>query len=165
MSFEIQIGITKSPHNKITKDFTVSYTLQGTLRSECSIFNPTIDLRIGDSVDIKIPSLTKCNYMYIPNFNRYYFITDIKSIRNTMASVSGHVDVLKTFSSQILANSAIISRTASGGDDFMYLDTSNLWKLYNNPIETTIPFPNKPNTANSLILVTSTGAGTVTSDS
>lgn len=163
MSFEVQIGVTKSPHNKITKSFTPKYTLQGTLRSECSVMNPSIDIRIGDSVDIKLPTLTQCNYMYIPNFNRYYFITDIKSVRNTIVTISGHVDVLKTFSDDILGNSAIISRTASGSDKYLYLDTSNLWKLYNNPIETTIPFPKKPETGNTLVLVTATGAGTVTS--
>ena len=132
MSFEIQIGVTNSPRNKIDKKFTVKYTLQGTLRSSCSVMNPSIDIRIGESANIMIPGLTKCNYAYIPNFNRYYYITDFQVIRNTMGNFTCHVDVLKTFASEIKSNSALIRR-ASSKKYYTKMIDDGCFKAYANP--------------------------------
>lgn len=113
MSFTVSIGHCKDPHNKINKSYTATYSLEGTLKDGCDIINPVIRLRIGDSQDIKVPTITKCNYMYISNFNRYYWITDFNIYRNTVLDVTGHVDVLKTYSSEILSNSGLILRSQS----------------------------------------------------
>ena len=48
--------------------------------------------------------------MYISDFSRYYFIDDIISINNDIWEVHGHVDVLETYKTQILANQAVIAR-------------------------------------------------------
>lgn len=132
MSFEIKIGYISDPRNKIKKSPKWEYELTGTLRDSCDVSNPSVDLRIGDSVSIKIPTLTKCNYMYIPNFNRYYYITNIRIVRNTIATVSGHVDVLKSFQSEILDNSVLVKRSAQKGTYTKMLD-DGCFKVYNNP--------------------------------
>lgn len=130
------------PRNKIDKKFSAEYNLEGTLREVCDVSNPSIDIRIGDSVSIKIPTLTKCNYMYIPNFNRYYYITNIRIIRNTIANITGHVDVLKSFSSEIKANSALVKRSSQKSVYKKMLD-DGCFKVYNNPHIVTKKFNGK----------------------
>ena len=104
MSFSITLGKNSSPANKLTKNFTSKITLSGTLRNESEIINPTIIINTT-SADIFL-----CNYMQIPTFDRSYFITSIKSIRNGVYEVQGHCDVLSSFASEIRANNAIILR-------------------------------------------------------
>lgn len=129
----IQIQQTKSEKNRIGKKISNLYTASGALREETSIINPVI--RISGS---NISSLKNANYMYIPDFNRYYFITDIKSIRNGLVEIAGHVDVLQTYSRQIRNNTAIIKRNANSWN--LYIE-DGLFKTYANPHIFTKLFP------------------------
>lgn len=113
MSFEVHIGTTSDSRKVVNKTFTSKYDLTGTLKAECDIKNPRIQLRIGDSQNIKIPDITVCNYAYIPNFNRYYYIVDFVSIRDTILEVQMSEDVLKSFSDEIYKQKGIVSRTES----------------------------------------------------
>ena len=114
MSFSIKLQRNNSEANKIGKDLTDISTVSGTLRDGTSIMNPVI-LICGDVSDY-----TKCNYMTISKFDRKYFITDIRSIRNNVFEVSGKVDVLETYKTQIKANKAIIKKQ------------EKVWNLYLN---------------------------------
>lgn len=129
----IQIQQTTSEKNRIGKSISTLYTASGTLREGTSIINPVI--RISGA---GVPALKNANYMYIPDFNRYYFITDIKSIRNGLIEISGHVDVLQTYSSQIRNNTAIIKRNANSWN--LYIE-DGLFKTYANPHIFTKEFP------------------------
>lgn len=129
----IQIQQTTSEKNRIGKDISTLYTASGALREGTSIINPVI--RISGA---NIPSLKNANYMYIPDFNRYYFITDIKSIRNGLIEISGHVDVLQTYARQIRNNTAIIKRNANSWN--LYIE-DGLFKTYANPHIFTKLFP------------------------
>lgn len=113
MSFTVNIGNISVSKKVVDKAFTNKYELTGTLKNECSIKDPVITLRIGDSQNIKIPDITKCNYAYIVNFNRYYYITDFRSIRDTILEVHMHVDVLKTYADEIKKQKGIVSRASS----------------------------------------------------
>lgn len=129
MSFEIQIGHMTNPENKINKTFNATYTLEGTLKDDCDIINPTIRLRTGDNGDgIFVQTISKCNYMYIDKFNRYYYITGFNVVRNVILDVSGHVDVLKTYASKILANSGLVLRSQS---NYNKLLDDGCFKVYN----------------------------------
>lgn len=68
--------------------------LSGTLRENCQIENPEITMQTDPR---------GFNYVYIPEFGRYYFITDITVLRENLFRVSMHVDVLMSFNSQIKA--------------------------------------------------------------
>ena len=48
------------------------------------------------------------NYSMMSYEGRYYFITGIKSIRDNLWEISGHVDVLATYSSEIRSTSAYV---------------------------------------------------------
>ena len=129
----IQIQQTTSEKNKIGKSISTLFTASGALREGTSIINPVIMISGAN-----IPTLKNANYMHIPDFNRYYFITDIKSVRNGLVEISGHVDVLQTYAGQIRSNSAIIKRNANSWN--LYIE-DGLFKTYANPHIFTKLFP------------------------
>ena len=129
----IQIQQTTSEKNKIGKSISTLYTASGALREGTSIINPVIMISGAN-----IPTLKNANYMHIPDFNRFYFITDIKSIRNGLIEISGHVDVLQTYASQIRNNTAIVKRNANSWN--LYIE-DGLFKTYANPHIFTKLFP------------------------
>lgn len=94
---------TKSESNKINKTLTSSMSFTGTLKDECSVLNPTIF--------IESDNLSDYNYLYIKEFNRYYFINDIKNIRNNIWSITGEVDVLYTYKDKILSLPLILEKS------------------------------------------------------
>lgn len=103
MSFSIQLYQNNSEKNKIGKSLTSYKTLTGVLRNECSLMTPEI------LIESNSPIL--CNYAYIANFGRYYFITDVKCVRNNLYIIYLKCDVLETYKSQIGKNTAVIERS------------------------------------------------------
>lgn len=103
MSFSITLQNNTSPINKIGKSLSTITTLQGTLRNESEVLNPTILIE-SDS------SILNANYLTISEFSRSYFIEEIESIRTGLWLVKAHVDVLETYKSKILSNSGVILR-------------------------------------------------------
>lgn len=121
-----------SEYNAVNKSLTALTTLTGTLREESSIIDPVITMT---GIDSYIASM---NFAYIPEFNRYYFITNIESVRNNLWRVSFHVDVLYTYRNQIKANSAIIERNENEYDLKL---NDGLFKTQQNPRIAQFPFP------------------------
>ena len=128
MSFNIRFYNNKSAPEKISKSLTELDVLSGTLKNETSIIDPVI-LVAADVEDI-----ADANYMQIGLFNRYYFITDIKSVRANLVEVSAHVDVLMSYRSDIRDNKAIIKRSENNYN--LYLNDGSLKTLQNPQIET-----------------------------
>lgn len=95
--------------------------LTGSLREGTSLTSPSI---LIEKTDLNLFSY---NYVYIQDFNRYYFITDIISENTYLWRINCKVDVLMSFKTQILAiQNPYISRSASQydlniGDDQLYL--------------------------------------------
>ena len=90
-----------SEENKIGKSLSSGTVVSGTLREETSIMTPTVEIAVAS---------ISSNYAYITDFGRYYFITDIVSVRNGLWRVSFKCDVLETYKSQILENEATLAR-------------------------------------------------------
>lgn len=118
---------------KLDKDITQVKSMSGDLKNETSIINPTIRF-IGSVEDI-----ADCNYMYISAFKRYYYIRDIKSIRNNIYEITAHVDVLMSYKDQIRNCTGIVARNEN--DYNLYLD-DGVFKCYSNPMIQTFNFPN-----------------------
>lgn len=89
--------------NTVDKTDIISFVAEGvgTLRAGSSIMNPVVDF------EYNYPDF---NYVYIENFHRYYFVTDISNIKNGLWSMSLHVDVLMSFKDEIRANKGVIAR-------------------------------------------------------
>lgn len=98
----------------LTKSLSAQITLDSCVfKDDSSVENPNII--ISTRTDI-----TECNYMYIADLHRYYFIREIGVVRAGVYYVRGHVDVLSTYASEIKACSAIIARQENAYN--MYLD-------------------------------------------
>lgn len=133
MSFDISLQVNSSDRKTLDKTITDIMTLSGTLRSETSIIDPVI------LVNADLASLTNCNYMTIPTFGRSYFVNNIRSIRNGLVEISGHVDVLSTYKAAIRGNVAIINRQESVYN--LYIDDGS-FKAYQKQLIQTKEFPN-----------------------
>ena len=99
---KIEFYKNSSDKNKIGKFLSSVLTLNGNLRDECSITSP--------SILVEATSLVDYNYCYIPEFKRYYFISDITSVRNNLWRVSLKCDVLESFKKDILNLSCIVDK-------------------------------------------------------
>ena len=99
---QIKFYKNSSEKNKIGKSLSNELTLNGNLRDECSITSP--------SILVEATSLVDYNYCYIPEFKRYYFISDITSVRNNLWRVSLKCDVLESFKTDILKLSCIVDK-------------------------------------------------------
>ena len=131
MSFNIELQKNTSDVNVLDKSVTTLSTVSGTLKTNTSILNPVIEFSGS------IP--TDCNYMTIPQFNRSYFVTDIKSTGANRFEISAHVDVLKTYSAQIKNCTGIVARQQNKWN--LYIDDGS-FKVYQNPMLTIKKFPN-----------------------
>lgn len=121
----------QSEKNKIGKNLTDAKDVTGTLRENCDILNPSILVEYSTYPDY--------NYIFIPEFKRYYFITNIVSVRFGLWQITAHVDVLESYKEDIKAQSAIIARQENKWD--MYLNDGTFKsESYNKTA--TIKFPN-----------------------
>lgn len=101
-----------SEPNKISKHLTpINIALSGSLRNESEIVNPVVLIE-GD-----ISSLQNANYARIESFGRYYYITEMKSIRNNIVELHLHTDVLMSF--DISAVSGVVVEAENIGSDYL----------------------------------------------
>ena len=130
--------------NAVDKTISELATISGTLREQSSIINPVINIsNIENYVD-------SANYAYITEFNRYYFITNIDSVRENLWRISLHVDVLYTYRDEIRANSAIIERNENEYDLKL---NDGLFQTQQNPRIAQYPFPSGFNTWNFVLAI------------
>lgn len=98
---QIVLMINNSEKNKINKSISAVTTLEGSIKEPSSIIDPIITLQINNPVNF--------NYVYIPTFNRYYFVTNVTVVHSNIMKVSMHVDVLSSFKNQILTTPVLLS--------------------------------------------------------
>lgn len=144
---EIVLYVTGNEPNALDKVLQNSYELQGSLRSESSVINPTFVIQANN--------ITQYNYCFIPDFNRYYFITDIVSIRTNLWRVSCRVDVLMSFKAQILNLDVTISDATA--PDIETYKNGEQWQSLVKTKTDVINFPNGLLDNGEYILITSGG--------
>ena len=147
---EITLYTNESEKNKLEKTITNSILLEGNLRDESSIINPVI---LISSNKEDIPYMY--NYAYIPAFGRYYFITDIESVRTGIWRVSMHVDVLMSYKEQIKNLNVIINNSEETGAN-NYL-SGEQWITNVKNTTNIVNFPNGLNDNGEFILFTAGG--------
>ena len=145
MSFNIRLMLNNSADNVADKDFTTVDTLTGTMRNETSITDPVIRIEFEGAIP-------KFNYFYIPQFFRYYFLKDIRLLRNNIFEMSGHCDVLTTaFKLDALTNCNGIVKKQENLNNLLLNDGT--FRVYQNPQVVTQLFPNGFNTFNYVLAV------------
>lgn len=126
----VVLQTNNSENNKVHKTLTNIVSKTGSLRESTSIVNPKILVQ-GD-----LASLRNCNYMTISDFGRSYFVTDIVAVGKGVVELTGHCDVLSSFSSQILSNRAVVLRQENSFN--RYLNDSKFMTYQNNNIKTAV---------------------------
>lgn len=91
--------------------------ITGYLRNSTSILSPLFI--IEDEYDFEI---FECNYCYIEDFKRYYYITDIVSTNTNLIQLSLKCDVLMSYKDIILEQYAIIERQENDYNDYLVDD-------------------------------------------
>ena len=103
----------KSDKRVINKTLDIQFTLPN-----CGLIEPSSAIDPEFTIT-KTPGLYRYNYVYIPYFSRYYYITDMIDLDGNAMKIKCHVDVLMSFKDQILA-CKVNSRTNENAYD-MYL--------------------------------------------
>lgn len=104
-------------NERVNKTLTQIMTVNCVLRNSSSIINPTFDITISGDVTNK--DLFQCNYIRVPAFNRYYYVTDVVSTIHNVVTYYTHVDVLMSFKDSILSNDALVERNQYEYDNLL----------------------------------------------
>lgn len=105
----ISVGFTtESKRENSTKQRTMSTTQNCLLKNGCSMLYPTLLLELDTD---SFPTYTGFKIE-----DRYYNVTDIKSVRQNLFEISGEVDVLATYKTEIGSATEYIARAASAND-------------------------------------------------
>ena len=99
----------ESPVNKISKEITLLSTLTGAMRGESNVVSPVI--RIENSV------FPVFNYAQIPDFERYYYLRDVREVRSNIWDIYLQSDPLMSFN--IGSVSGILVEGETGGDTYL----------------------------------------------
>lgn len=108
MAFTISLFKTASENKRVVKALTDEKQLSGELRNQTSVLNPTIRIESSDNI-------STYNYAYISEFGRYYYITDIVSVRTNCWVISLRCDVLMSYKDEIQSMNVILNNTQETG--------------------------------------------------
>lgn len=132
---ELRLYKTLDGDNVINKTLTLIHTMNIKMKDNVSVTNPIIILSKVDNVNY-----FECNYCFLSEFNRFYFIREIEVLNNNNYRFILECDVLETFKNDILNSYAEISRTIKQGDYMNINDMLDLRKeidIYENEIALT----------------------------
>lgn len=142
---EVQFFYNTSDARVINKNLIVGETFEGQARDEVNILTPVV---IFDTDEI-----LRYNYAYIPQFQRYYSITDKNVFREGLFMVTFSVDVLMSFRGHILQLTAVVDKQSMPENGDEYIDDSSL--VTDNVMFTTVyNYPDGFNDTPELILIT-----------
>ncbi len=113
----VELYKTSSDPRMLNKALTGAGSYNCKPYRDASVTTPQILLRVNNA------DLAGVNYMYIPDFGRYYWVTDVTFLTGGRAIVSGSVDVLQTYAAGIRGLRVNIDR-AQGQTENYIPDTS-----------------------------------------
>lgn len=131
---KITLYVNKSDPNHLTKDKEEKGTIEVVMKDGCDIINPVLKIEAMPAYSF--------NYIYIPQFDRFYYVQGGATYINGIWEIKCHVDVLASNKVEILQQSAVIER-----QEYKYnlnLDDGTL-KAYSNPITVIRKFPKSVN--------------------
>lgn len=124
MSFTINHYKNNSAANVVDKQLEENTpALTGNLRAASSIIDPVI------LIEAELTSF-QSNYIYIADFGRYYYITNIISKQTNLWEIHCHVDVLMSFKDEIRQQKAIVARQEA---QYNLMLDDGVFMCYQNP--------------------------------
>ena len=148
MAFTISLFKTASENNRVVKVLTDEKQLSGELRNQTSVLSPSIRIESSDNI-------SAYNYAYISEFGRYYYITDIVSVRTNCWIVSLRCDVLMSYKDEIQSMNVILNNTQETGLS-NYLASPNWVNLVKTKTDIKV-FPSGLSEQGEFILITAGG--------
>ena len=151
----VRLYACTAENNRVDKtDFLSSeFNMEGSLREESSVIDPVI------LIEKTNPAIQNYNYMYIPEFGRWYYINDIISVNTKLWEIHAHVDVLYTWGADIRKSKCIIDKTADATDANLYLDDGS-FVMDSHKYNTVIPFTSGFDSSGSYVLICAGGHST-----
>lgn len=107
---EIRLYYTRNANNTINKVLENEIVFQIQFKDIADIINPTVKIKYQGKLQV--------NYAYIPDFDKYYFITDSEIYPTNIHTLSLQVDVLETYKEDILESKATVSRSNRSNEYF-----------------------------------------------
>lgn len=138
----------------INKVVSIIDDVSATIKGALSVENPVLILQYKSDIQSNV------NYVYIPEYNRYYFVTDIINLTGGRYELHCKVDVLMSFKDYILNLSCIVDKQSSKDNANMYLDDGS-FVVQSKEFVDTINFPRGFNDNGEFILITAGGGITV----
>lgn len=129
---QVTIGTTLDEQNKLNKKVNVLETINAIIKENTSIIDPVFI--------INTPSSLIFNYIYCPDWHRYYFVKNITAMTGGRIGVECHVDVLNSFKDDIKKLSVIIDKQESVNKSSRYID-DNSYVLKCDKVLQSYPFP------------------------
>ena len=137
MSITVNLYNNADDKRTVDKSLTALRTVTANLYDECDILHPVLRCAW-------VTGMTSYNYMYIPEFGRYYYI-EITAAPGGAAIIKGSVDVLMSHAAAIKAMAAVLvrrsSRTNTGSQKSTWIPDNKL-VLSSGRVLKAIPFEN-----------------------
>lgn len=90
------------------------------MKEETDVLNPTLIVqtrRVHDNTEVDEFHLNQYNYVYIPAWNRYYYIVNVRMLDAERTEIQLSVDVMASWKDDIMNSYAIFTRTPSGNNE------------------------------------------------
>lgn len=136
---QITIGSTSDDRRKLVKSWSGrDVTVQP--KQPCDILRPTFILSYASDLLIS-------NYLYCPDFSRYYFIDNIQVTPGNRFEISCTVDVLMSYRNEISRINCVVTRQEHSGltlvpDSSIMLQNYTPLEIYNFPNSFDVAFGN-----------------------
>lgn len=116
---EVQLFNNSSAHNVVHKSKTLLRTIQGELKESCFLEKITMNVSY-------FSDYYRCNYAWIPEFHRYYYVT-VDLIEGNQVRLIMKSDALSSFYDGY-KNSKVIARRSSSNCNPNIVDTASPFK-------------------------------------
>lgn len=113
MALSVQIGTTTSDPRVINKKISLKEAVSCNVIHANDVAHPTIELKYNADYD-------GCNYMYIDEFHRYYYIESITMSSATTCTIVGHSDPLMSFKTELQGRNFTIARKEKDRESYIF---------------------------------------------
>lgn len=151
-SLQLMLYQNSSSNTRIDKSVSHLHTYSTlTLKEPTSIQSPTIRLSASDT------NVVKGNYAYIPKFDRFYYVTDVRSVPGGIWEIDLKCDVLMSFRDEIINNTVLFNHSEGGYN--LYLNDGTL-QVDSRPRVKLKRFPYHLDTEGTYVLIMAGGLNT-----
>lgn len=139
-----------SDRKVLDKQLTTVTTVNANPLEDCSLITPRLVLRYNANIEL-------INFMYIPEFKRYYFAKCTVQPGGQI-EITGEIDYLTTYNSAIKATKVLLDRTSTEKLSNLFFADEKIRKYAYQRVQNVL-FPNNPlNRDGYCVLITAGGA-------